>query len=621
MSANKDNGRQVREKNDTIAGSLRGGWLRAARTLFACAALFALAGHAFAQICPTPPTATTYVPPINTYYPGTGASVAAGSTSVPVGAIDARGALVPIAAGDVLLVIQMQGADINPSNNNRYGDGQGDGGIGYTTTGDYAGGAIANANLIAGQYEYAVASGPVGGGNVPIFGSLANNYSTRAQNTSQGRAAYQVLRVPQYASLSLGTNINGTPWNGTTGGVVALDVAGNLNFAGGTIDVSGRGFRGGGAFGGAAFTNAQFNYVAVTNAVAPGGGVKGEGIAGTPARTFNPLLNAISVDSGVQGYPGGDYARGAPGNGGGGSNQHNAGGGGGGNGGRGGSGGRSWNQNNNNYSGEDVGGFGGAAIVSTTRLVMGGGGGSADINNQCAGVYCATANGGPGGGMVLLRAGTLTGFGTINARGFDAPDGVLNATDGAGAGGAGGTVQISLASGTVSSAVTIDVRGGKGGNNSMGGVNEIDGPGGGGAGGRILSTSGSGNALVSGGANGIIFNTTNPANGTGAGATPGGSGTIATIAAGSIPGTPPPSACLPTLTVTKTTSTPVLLPGQAQATYTITVTNTGTGAAKGVVFTDVPTPPFVNSTVAPTVVLSNGATRPVVRSASPAPRA
>ena len=36
----------------------------------------------------------------------------------------------PIVPGDLLLVIQMQGADIDPSNTNRYGDGQGDGGTG-----------------------------------------------------------------------------------------------------------------------------------------------------------------------------------------------------------------------------------------------------------------------------------------------------------------------------------------------------------------------------------------------------------------------------------------------------------------------------------------------------------
>src|SRR5262245_15874952 len=111
----------------------------------ASAALAALALlPALAQVCPTPPTATTYVPPINTYYQGTASSVSAGSASVPIGAIDTRGSLTPIVAGDVILVVQMQGADIDSSNSNRYGDGSGDGGTGYTTTGDYAGGWLNN---------------------------------------------------------------------------------------------------------------------------------------------------------------------------------------------------------------------------------------------------------------------------------------------------------------------------------------------------------------------------------------------------------------------------------------------------------------------------------------------
>ncbi len=74
---------------------------------------------AAAQFCPTPPVSTSYVPPINTYYPGTGPSVSAGSSAVPVATMDVRGSLTPIAAGDVVLVIQMQSADITFSNNNR----------------------------------------------------------------------------------------------------------------------------------------------------------------------------------------------------------------------------------------------------------------------------------------------------------------------------------------------------------------------------------------------------------------------------------------------------------------------------------------------------------------------
>ncbi|QJR14862.1 DUF11 domain-containing protein [Usitatibacter palustris] len=545
----------------------------------AIAAMVFIAGQAFAQVCPTPPVATTYVPPINTYYSGTGTSVPGGSTTIPVGSIDPRGALTPIAAGDVIAIVQMQGADIDSGNTNRYGNGQGDGSTGYTSTGDYAGGAT---NITAGTLEYAVASGPVGGGVIPIFGTLVNSYSNANATTVSGARRYQVLRVPQYASLAITTTIQVTPWNGSTGGVVAIDVAGNMNFIGGAIDASGRGFRGGGAFGGAAFTIAWYNYVASTNASAPGGGVKGEGIAGTPARLYSPLVHgAIAVDLGGQGYPGGDYARGAPGNAGGGSNQHNAGGGGGGNGGRGGIGGRSWNQQQNSYSGEDIGGFGGDAVTGV-RAMMGGGGGGADINNQCAGVGCAGGSGGPGGGVVLIRAGTMTGFGTISAKGSDAPDGAINATDGAGAGGAGGTVVVQLGSGSIPGGVSIDLRGGRGGNTSMNATNETDGPGGGGGGGRLLASAAGGSVQLGGGVPGVIFNTTNPANGTSDGATAGSSGTTTSITAGQIPGGTGPAQCLPSLNVTKVTSAANLLPGADRFNYTITVTNTGTGTARSV---------------------------------------
>src|SRR5689334_18441251 len=58
---------------------------------------------------------------VNTYYPGTSTNLTSGSTSIPVGG--ASGAGTAIQAGDLLLVMQMQGADINSTNSNSYGDG------------------------------------------------------------------------------------------------------------------------------------------------------------------------------------------------------------------------------------------------------------------------------------------------------------------------------------------------------------------------------------------------------------------------------------------------------------------------------------------------------------------
>ena len=59
---------------------------------------------------------------VNTYYPGS-ATAAAGSTSISIGS--PSGSATPIAAGDLLLVIQMQDAEIDSNNDERYGDGSG----------------------------------------------------------------------------------------------------------------------------------------------------------------------------------------------------------------------------------------------------------------------------------------------------------------------------------------------------------------------------------------------------------------------------------------------------------------------------------------------------------------
>src|SRR5580693_3693265 len=103
--------------------------LRHGRSSLLCVpALAALAFPAAlaAQPCGTPgrdgsPTLTGIV---NTYYPGT-ATAAAGATSISVGT--PSGSTARIAAGDLLLVIQMQDAAINTSNTTAYGGNNGSG--------------------------------------------------------------------------------------------------------------------------------------------------------------------------------------------------------------------------------------------------------------------------------------------------------------------------------------------------------------------------------------------------------------------------------------------------------------------------------------------------------------
>src|SRR5205085_436444 len=147
------------------------------------------------------------------------------------------------------------------------------------------------------------------------------------------RRSFQVVKVPQYDSASVSGTVSALAWNGSTGGVVAIDVARRLTMNGGTISASGLGFRGGGgrALAGGAGSNTDYG-TAASNAA---NGSKGEGIVGTPRY----VLDGTSLlDNLLEGYPGGSYARGAPGNAGGGgtdgapaTNDQNAGGGGGGN--------------------------------------------------------------------------------------------------------------------------------------------------------------------------------------------------------------------------------------------------------------------------------------------------
>ena len=280
----------------------------------------------FAQVCSTPGkdgilSGTTSV--VNTYYPGT-ASVTSGlNKSIPVGTPVGNTAA-PIASGDLVLIIQMQGADLNTANDATYG----------TTT-----------NNIAGTYEYATATSSITAGAFTVA-NLVNNY-TNADYSTQGQKRFQVIRVPQFSTATLGATLTAPAWNGTTGGIVVLDVAGNLNFNGQGINVSGLGFRGGAGrtlTTGAAAANIDFRSLATTINQAQ----KGEGIAGTPAHVLANGATTIT-NTGAEGYPSGSSGRGAPGNAAGGANDNlannseNSGGGGGANGGAGGLGGNAWN--------------------------------------------------------------------------------------------------------------------------------------------------------------------------------------------------------------------------------------------------------------------------------------
>lgn len=460
---------------------------------------------------------------VNTYWAATDRA-RPGDTQIELGS--SRGALQSIQPNDLLLVIQMQAARIDRSNDDDYGDGQnGDPATGYTDLEE------------TGVYEFVRATNTIGagGGTLTIASGLINDYDRRNASGGRGQRSFQVVRVPQYVDLTISGTLTATPWDGESGGVVAIDVGGTLTFAGGAIDVSGRGFRGGG--GRASTSGSGDNDDYRTNSSNLANGSKGEGVAGTPRFVF---AGTGVINTGSEGIPSGSFARGAPGNAGGGgtdgrpsANDQNTGGGGGGGFASGGRGGHAWCPGGPSVCPQS-GGFGGSGVVEQAAdlLVMGGGGGAGTTNNATGTPGGGVASSGAtGGGIIIVRAGTITGSGTLRADGSDANQTVDN--DGSGGGGGGGAILL-VADTNDGALLSASARGGRGGSN---GNSTPHGPGGGGGGGFVaLNAPMFGTSVVVAG--GIAGTTEgNPAPFTSNyGATSGSSGISTTISGLQIPG-------------------------------------------------------------------------------------
>ncbi|NNM98593.1 MAG: hypothetical protein HKL91_02195 [Candidatus Eremiobacteraeota bacterium] len=534
----------------------------------------------------------------NTYYIPPAGTIAAGSTTLSLGTIDTAngGASTAVAKGDELLIIQMQDGSFNAVNGPTYGSGTGSIGVagndgtGYTSLGN------------AGLYEYVKVTA-VTGSTVTIVstgagGGLLNSYTNASATLTSGRKTYQIIRVPQYLTATLSSNFAGAPWDGSTGGVAALDLASTLNLGGATIYATADGFRGGGKTvqtkSPSGWSTSDYMESSTTLSP-PADGSKGEGVMGSPNYVFdytnfsNPSAPAGPqiTSSGADGYPGGDQARGAPGNAGGGgtdddplANDQNTGGGGGGNGGAGGNGGYPWtptysvntaeydqypySSGTKTYSASnfhDIGGRGGSAIapvsIAPTRAFLGGGGGAgANNNNSDNNAYNNYgSSGGPGGGIVLLRIAQTSGStATIQADGYP---GLAPANDGGGGGGAGGTIIVTSPS--TFSGITVAANGAAGttANAAPTTYSQQHGPGGGGGGGIVMSSSPV-SAAASGGSSG-----TTTTNATSYGATAGTAGVTLTVSANQIPGISSGAECY------NPTASPLLVgPVNTQATGT-----------------------------------------------------
>lgn len=439
------------------------------------------------------------------------------------------------AAGDLIMIIQMQGATINTN-------------IGWWNPTDSTYGEVLFYRS-CGNYQLAQINA------VPNGTTL--NLDCAVQDTYKVAGKTQIVKIPRYTALTINSGgvLTCPTWNGTTGGVLAVEVDGNIVVnSGGLIDATGKGFRGG-ARHQAATGSFGIDNVVVSN---PNHGAeKGEGIAGSQAD-----YDVIWTPSGASGA--GRYGRGAPANGGGGGLANNSGGGGGANGGfipggwngygivdhgpanaydqywnleaspsranivstGGGRGGykfSSANQNvtlapgNSAWSGDyrrNLCGFGGRPLdYSTGKIFMGGGGGAGEDNDGYGG------KGGNGGGIIFMVGyGTLSGNGIIRSNGAKGdstkatgPNNDYYGRDGAGGAGGGGTILVKCNTITASN---FEAKGGNGGNVNIykgslyfNTINDGYGPGGGGGGGYVSLSGGSAAPDVSGGNNGIQLGT------------------------------------------------------------------------------------------------------------------
>ncbi len=516
---------------------------------------------------------------VNGYSPLT-AAAAAGDTAVTVQSL----ALLGVKADDLVLIIQMQGAQIRSTDDDQYG-----------TVQSLQG---------AGLYELLRVRG-VDGPNSKVLldtrcGGLRNAYSLAGHS--------QVVRVPQVGNFTIttGASVKALGWDGQSGGIVAVRASGSVTIDG-AIDVSGQGFRGGAAQTGlVAQADETVDRSGFRTTQASLGAAKGESIAGSAVE-----YAAAS----------GNFGRGAPANGGGGGNGVKSGGGGGANGGAavtydgsgvmdpnavgkaawmldpvtislgklsassgGGRGGYSGSASDQDaltsapgivsWGGNqrrERGGRGGHPIVqsASSRLFFGGGGGGGDTSGKTA---APGAPGGNGGGLVFLWGSRLTGIGRVSGSGL--PGGSTSGPthdQAAGGGGGGGTLALLVP--TLEGTLRLQAGGGLGGNQGTpANVGDAAGPGGGGGGGVLIVPA---TLPVS-----VVRDSQGAAAGTSLaaavsefpvnGATRGSEGEELTFVPGSaIPG------CLPTdLAVTVTSTQKSAVPGTSY-TMTVTVENVG----------------------------------------------
>jgi hypothetical protein len=351
-------------------------------------------------------------------------------------------------AGDTILLMQMKGVRIYPTEDPSYGSS----GYSYGETGKHEFLVVLSVEAIARKIVFR--------NNIvtPGFDVLGN---------------VQIIKVRSFNYAKVDATLSCAPWDSIsgTGGVLAVIIGRNLTLEA-DIDVTGKGFLGGAIASGQGIcmaTNSLWEQYAYS-ATSDSAGLKGEGLSLNvdPSGINNPPFFSV--------YPAYAKGQGRNFNGGGGGNGKYSGGGGGSNYGVGGKGGNEQGP----CSPVKAGGLGGIQIPGTGLeggIFLGGGGGGS--TNQGG----TPSPGAKGGGIIFLICDTIKANGkNILAEGAT-PSITASGNAGAGGGGGGGSIalylQTYLSNATLSN---ISANGGKGGNHSS-----TFGEGGGGGGGYLIT--------------------------------------------------------------------------------------------------------------------------------------
>ncbi|MBU0615911.1 MAG: hypothetical protein KJ601_07500, partial [Nanoarchaeota archaeon] len=253
-----------------------------------------------------------------------------------------------------------------------------------------------NASGDAGWYEFATVSS-ISGNNLTLNSGLANSYHSGSFNLTSSSST-QIIRVPHYTDIAInsGASITALAWDGYKGGIVVFRAKGIVNVSG-TINTTAKGFRGG--IGGA-------------------GGVDGQ-----QGESYNGLGIVDNSAANLGGGAGGNYANECTGGAGGsygsngGSGQLDA----------------NWPSGGTSPAGATYG------LANISRIYLGSAGGGGARYTAPNGYI---ANGGNGGGIILIYSDQIIVPGTVTSIGGIGGDSGHDYSSNGGSG-SGGTVYLS----------------------------------------------------------------------------------------------------------------------------------------------------------------------------------